>query len=276
MSAAFGARLSAVVAERGPLCVGIDPHRELLLSWGLTDDVDGLRRFTDAVVDALAGSVAVLKPQSAFYERHGSRGLAVLEDAVAAARSAGALVLLDAKRGDIGSTMAGYAAVLEPGHPLHVDALTVSPYLGPDSLQPAVDAAQRHGGGLYVLARTSNPDAGTFQHAVAEGRSVAQAVVDTVGRWNGPASRSWGAELGACGVVVGATLPELDVDLTGLGGSVLAPGLGAQGGTPEDLRRLFGDTQAVVPTVSRDVLAAGPDVPGLRSAAARWAHALQR
>ncbi len=270
----FGTRLAAAVADRGPLCVGIDPHRELLLSWGLTDDVEGLRRFTDTVVEALAGRVAVLKPQSAFYERHGSRGLAVLEQAVVAARSVGALVLLDAKRGDIGSTMAGYATVLDPAHPLHVDALTVSPYLGPDSLQPAVQAAQRHGGGLYVLARTSNPDAGTFQHARVGERTVAQAVVDTVGTWNGSADRGFSARTGSFGVVVGANLAGLDVDLTRLGGSVLAPGLGAQGGTPADLRRLFGDEQAVVPTVSRDVLGEGPDVAALRAAADRWASEL--
>ncbi|MGY1804046.1 orotidine-5'-phosphate decarboxylase [Blastococcus sp. SYSU D00922] len=265
MSASFGRRLSDAVAARGPLCVGIDPHAPLLAKWGLPDSPEGLARFTDAVVDALAGSVAVLKPQLAFYERHGSRGIAVLEDAVARARAAGALVLLDAKRGDIGSTMDAYGDYLRPEHPLHVDAMTVSPYLGPGSLQPAVDTARAHGGGLFVLARTSNPDAGTFQHALLGDRTVAQAVVDTVGGWNaedgGP---------GSFGVVVGATLPELDVDLDALRGPVLAPGLGAQGGSVADLRRLFGSGVAVVPTVSRDVLTAGPDLAALRAAADRW------
>jgi orotidine-5'-phosphate decarboxylase len=272
MSTPFGQRLADAVAARGPLCVGIDPHAPLLEKWGLTDDADGLARFTDTVVDALAGSVAVLKPQLAFYERHGSRGLAVLEAAVPRARAAGALVLLDAKRGDIGSTMDAYADYLRPDHPLAVDAMTVSPYLGPDSLQPAVDTARRHGGGLFVLARTSNPDAGTFQHALVGERSVAQSVVDTVGRWNAED----GGPAGSFGVVVGATLRELDVDLTGLGGPVLAPGLGAQGGSPADLRRLFGSGVTVVPTVSRDVLGAGPDPVALRSAADRWADELAR
>lgn len=265
MTAPFGERLADATAARGPLCVGIDPHAPLLEKWGLPDSPEGLARFTDAVVDALASTVAVLKPQLAFYERHGSRGIAVLEDAVVRAREAGALVLLDAKRGDIGSTMDAYADYLRPGHPLHVDAMTVSPYLGPGSLQPAVDTARAHGGGLFVLARTSNPDAATFQHAVLGDRTVAQAVVDTVGGWNaqdpGP---------GSLGVVVGATLAELDVDLAGLGGPVLAPGLGAQGGSVADLRRLFGTGLAVVPTVSRDVLAAGPDAGALRAAADRW------
>ncbi|MGY2081139.1 orotidine-5'-phosphate decarboxylase [Modestobacter sp. SYSU DS0657] len=282
----FGVRLAAAVAARGPLCVGVDPHRPLLLDWGVGDDVDGLRRFTDLVVDALAGHVAVLKPQMAFYERHGARGVAVLEEAVARAREAGTLVLLDAKRGDIGSTMDAYADYLRSDHPMQVDALTVSPYLGPESLQPAVGTARRFGGGLFVLARTSNPDAATFQSAVVGERSVAQTVVDTVGRWNAPdwlvgdpapdpaaladQQRRFGAFTGSFGVVVGATLSELDVDLTGLRGPVLAPGLGAQGGTVADLRRLFGADQAVVPTVSRDVLSAGPDAAALRAAADRW------
>jgi orotidine-5'-phosphate decarboxylase len=286
MRTPFGQRLADAVAARGPLCVGIDPHPPLLDKWGLSDDPDGLARFTDAVVDALAGSVAVLKPQLAFYERHGSRGLAVLEDAVVRARGAGALVLLDAKRGDIGSTMDAYADYLRPEHPLAVDAMTVSPFLGPGSLQPAVDTARLSGGGLFVLARTSNPDAGTFQHALVGERSVAQVVVDTVRGWNTPnwvvgdplpdiaaardlASR-FGPTTGSFGVVVGATLRDLDVDLDGLGGPILAPGLGAQGGSVADLRRLFGTGRVVVPTVSRDVLAAGPDPAALRAAADRW------
>ena len=275
----FGSRLAATVAARGPLCVGIDPHRPLLLAWGLTDDVDGLRRFTDTVVEALAGHVAVLKPQLAFYERHGARGVAVLEEAVPRMRAAGAQVLLDAKRGDIGSTMDAYAGYLRSDHPMQVDALTVSPFLGAGSLQPAVDTARREGGGLFVLARTSNAEGGTVQHAVTPGgRTVAQQVVDAVRGWNGPdgAADGWGDRLGSHGVVVGATLAELDVDLDGLGGPVLAPGLGAQGGSAADLRRLFGTGRAVVPTVSRDVLAAGPDPAALRAAADRWTAALAR
>ncbi|MCV2491470.1 orotidine-5'-phosphate decarboxylase [Geodermatophilus sp. YIM 151500] len=292
MTAPFGRRLSDAVLARGPLCVGIDPHPPLLDAWGLPDGPDGLARFTDAVVEALAGTVAVLKPQMAFYERHGSRGLVVLEDGVARARAAGALVLLDAKRGDIGSTMSAYADYLRPDHPLAVDALTVSPYLGTGALQSAVDTARQHGGGLFVLARTSNPDAGTLQHARVGDRSVAQAVVDAVRSWNTPGwvvgdplpdvaavrdvAGGWGPATGSFGVVVGATLAELDVDLDGLGGPVLAPGLGAQGGSPADLRRLFGDHRAVVPTVSRDVLAAGPDPAALRAAADRWTAELAR
>jgi orotidine-5'-phosphate decarboxylase len=282
----FGARLAAAVAERGPLCVGIDPHRSLLLEWGYRDDVDGLRHFTDAVVDALARRVAVLKPQMAFFERHGARGLLALEEAVARARAAGALVLLDGKRGDIGSTMDAYAEYLDVDHPMQVDALTVSPYLGPGSLEPAVVTARRFGGGLFVLARTSNPEGADVQLATDGRRSVAQAVVDAVAAWNAPdwlvgdpepdpaayaeQQGRWGWATGSFGVVVGATLPELDVDLDGLRGPILAPGLGAQGGSAADLRRLFGTGRAVVPSVSRDVLAAGPDRAALRAVVDRW------
>jgi orotidine-5'-phosphate decarboxylase len=290
MTPPFGERLAAAVAARGPLCVGIDPHAPLLEKWGLPDSPEGVARFTDAVVGALAGSVAVLKPQMAFYERHGARGVAVLEHAVAQARAMGALVLLDAKRGDIGSTMEAYADYLRSDHPLAVDALTVSPFLGPESLAPAVQTARQLRGGLFVLARTSNPDAGTLQSARVGERSAAQVVVDAVARWNAPdwlvgdpapdpaafadQQGRWGPFTGSFGVVVGATLPELDVDLDGLRGPVLAPGLGAQGGTVADLRRLFGSGRAVVPTVSRDVLAAGPDPTALRAAADRWTAAL--
>jgi orotidine-5'-phosphate decarboxylase len=286
----FGRRLAEAVTARGPLCVGIDPHRALLIDWGVGDDLDGLRRFTDLVVEALAGSVAVLKPQMAFFERPGARGLAVLEEAVARARAAGALVLLDGKRGDIGSTMAAYADYLRSDHPMQVDALTVSPFLGAGSLEPAVGTARRSGGGLFALARTSNAEGAEVQLARRDGRTVAQAVVDAVARWNTPdwlvgdpepdpaafadQQGRWGWATGSFGVVIGATLRELDVDLDGLRGPVLAPGLGAQGGSAADLRRLFGAGRAVVPTVSRDVLAAGPDPAALRAAADRWAAEL--
>jgi len=155
--APFGVRLAAAMAEHGPLCAGIDPHPALLAAWGLADDVAGLRIFALTVVDALGGRVAALKPQSALFERHGSRGVAVLEEVVAAAREVGTLTIVDAKRGDIGSTMAGYAeAYLADGSPLAGDALTVSPFLGAGSLAPAVELALE---GLY-LARRIGKDTG--------------------------------------------------------------------------------------------------------------------
>ena len=187
----FGARLRRAMDERGPLCVGVDPHAALLADWGLDDDVAGLERFSRTVVEALADRVAVLKPQSAFFERFGSRGVAVLERTVAEARAAGALVVMDAKRGDIGSTMAAYAdAYLDPASPLFSDALTVSPYLGFGSLRPAVDRARTHGCGLFVLALTSNPEGTEVQHAVgADGRAVAASVLAHLAAENGVGNR---------------------------------------------------------------------------------------
>lgn len=269
----FGARLRRAMDERGPLCVGIDPHASLLAGWGLNDDVEGLAAFSRTVVEALADRVAVLKPQSAFFERFGSRGIAVLEETVAAARQAGALVLMDAKRGDIGSTMAAYAATyLDPASPLFSDAVTVSPYLGFGSLRPAVDLARENGCGLFALALTSNPEGREVQHAVrADGRSVAATVLGHLKAENAEAASR--AELGSYGAVVGATLGDLSSYDLAIGGPLLAPGIGAQGATPADLPEVFGDAvRNVVPSVSRGVLRHGPDVAALREAALRCAE----
>lgn len=273
----FGARLRHAMDTRGPLCVGIDPHASLLAAWGLGDDVAGLERFTRAVVEALAGRVAVLKPQSAFFERFGSRGIAVLERAVTEARAAGALVLMDVKRGDIGSTMAAYAAAyLEEGAPLFSDAVTVSPYLGYEALRPALDLARANGAGVFVLARTSNPEGAELQTATTEGGApVAQAVLTHL------AAENRGAEpLGSFGAVVGATLAtsptgsaDLPEDSLDINGPLLAPGLGAQGATAADLPRVFGRSLGnVLPSVSRSVLRHGPTPAALRSAAERETH----
>lgn len=264
----FGARLRHAMDTRGQLCVGIDPHAALLTSWGLNDDVAGLERFTRTVVEALADRVAVLKPQSAFFERFGSKGIAVLERAVADARAAGALVLMDAKRGDIGSTMAAYAATfLDKDSPLFSDAVTVSPYLGFGSLRPALDAARISGAGVFVLALTSNPEGAEVQRATAaDGRSLAQVMLDHIA-----AENAGERPLGSVGAVVGATLGEAGADLD-VNGPLLAPGIGAQGATPAGLPALFGSAVGnVLPSVSRDVLRHGPDAAGLRDAAARFA-----
>lgn len=263
----FGTRLHRAVTERGPLCVGIDPHPALLARWGLDDDVEGLDRFTRTVVDALGDRVAVVKPQSAFFERFGSRGVAVLESTIRQLRNAGSLVLLDVKRGDIGSTVRAYAsAYLDPSSPMYVDAVTASPYLGVGSLAPMVELAAEHGGGVFVLALTSNPEGAAVQRArTADGRTVAQTVIDEISQLNK------GAEpLGSFGLVVGATIGDTGHDLSGVGGPLLAPGLGAQGAGAADLRTVFGSNlAAVLPSYSREVLSAGPDVTALRAAADR-------
>ena len=271
----FGARLTAAVDAFGPLCVGIDPHGPLLGAWDLADDADGLARFADACVDALAGRVALVKPQSAFFERHGSRGVAVLERLLADLRSAGTLSLLDVKRGDIGSTMQAYAeAYLLDGAPLAADAITCSPFLGAGSLRPALDLAREQGRGVFVLALTSNAEGPSVQHATgAAGRSVAADVVALA------AAENDGADLGSVGLVVGATVgtavADLDLDLAGSRAPLLAPGVGAQGAGPAELRAVFGAARSqVLASSSREVLGAGPSVPALAAAAERTRDAV--
>lgn len=262
----FGERLVAAGAERGRLCVGIDPHPHLLEAWGLSVDVEGLRTFTLRCVEAFAETAAVVKPQVAFFERFGSRGFAVLEEALAGLREQGCLSLADAKRGDIGSTMAGYAqAWLGEDSPLRSDAVTVSPYLGVGALSPVFDLAEDTGRGVFVLAATSNPEAVALQSLSVDGRSVAQRVVDELAQRNASAVGP-DTTVGALGVVVGATL-EAPPALDQLNGPVLLPGVGAQGATPADVRELTAAAPELgFANVSRAILSQGPNVSDLRKA----------
>lgn len=262
----FGERLVAAGAERGRLCVGIDPHPHLLEAWGLSVDVDGLRTFTLRCVEAFAETAAVVKPQVAFFERFGSRGFAVLEEALAGLREQGCLSLADAKRGDIGSTMAGYAqAWLGEDSPLRSDAVTVSPYLGVGALSPVFDLAEDTGRGVFVLAATSNPEAVALQSLSVDGRSVAQRVVDELAQRNASAAGPDNT-VGALGVVVGATV-EAPPALDQLNGPVLLPGVGAQGATPADVRQLTAAAPKLgFANVSRAILSQGPNASELRKA----------
>lgn len=257
----FGARLRVALDTHGPLCVGIDPHEALLRAWGLDASASGAREFGLRTVEAAAGRVGIVKPQVAFYERYGSAGFAALEDVMAAARTAGLLVIADAKRGDIGTTMDGYAAAwLVPGAPLECDAVTLSPYLGTDALHGALSTALEHDKGAFVLAATSNPEAAAGQQArIDEEETVAERVAHDV------AARNIGApgSLGSVGLVVGATVDRRAFGLTDIvlaGTPILAPGFGAQGAEPADLGRLFGYVASqVVASESRSVLSAGPE-----------------
>ena len=206
-SAGFGDRLYAAMRAYGPVCVGIDPHAGLLQEWGLDDDANGVREFSLRVIEALGGRVAAFKPQAAFFERHGSRGVAVLEEVIAACREVGTLCIVDAKRGDIGSTMDGYAeAFLSDSSPLAGDAVTLSPYLGVGSLTPALELARQTGRGVFVLALTSNPEGASVQHASGEdGTSVAGRVVSQLADFNSQCDQQ---HLGPAGIVVGATVGD--------------------------------------------------------------------
>ena len=269
----FGARLRDAMRSRGPLCVGIDPHPGLLDHWGLPHTAAGLETFALTCVEAFGGVAAAVKPQSAFFEVHGSAGVAVLERTLAGLREAGTLSILDAKRGDIGSTMAAYAAAyLTDGAPLRADAVTLSPYLGYGSLRPALDTAAGTGRGVFVLALTSNPEGGEVQHAVrTDGRNIGATMLAHL------AAENAGEEpLGSFGAVVGATLGDLSTYDLDINGPLLAPGIGAQGATAADLPGVFGAAaRNVVPNVSRGVLRHGPDAGALRAAAERFAEEIR-
>ena len=266
-TASFGARVTVAVARLGPLCAGIDPSGALLEAWGLSDDVKGLRSFCRTCVEAFGGVVPVIKPQVAFFERHGSAGMAELERLLVEAAEAGLLVLADAKRGDIDTTAAAYAeAWLGEGSTLAADAVTAHPYLGVAALSPLVAVAARTGRGVIVVTRSSNPEGRSLQEAVTRsGISVEDSILAEIAAWN----HSSDVPTGTVGAVIGATLERTGFPLGQLGGIILAPGLGAQGAQPHDLAARFeGCTPgSVLVSTSRGLLATGPDPTHLRRAA---------
>ena len=265
----FGRRLHDAIERTGRLCVGIDPTSKDLAAWGLPDDARGAARLAATIVEASAGRVPIVKPQSAYFERFGPDGIDALAQTIGLAHEAGLLVLLDAKRGDIGSTNAAYAeAYLRVGAPLAVDAITVSPIAGVGSLDPFVHVAREEGAGLFVLARTSNPEAHQLQTSRdQDGRTVAQNVLEWLRVQNGD------EEIGSFGCVFGATVEDSREWLDGLDAFVLAPGVGVQGATPDDLARRFPNGRLVLPTTSRAIAAAGPSVDAVAEAVASMAAA---
>jgi len=275
----FASKVARAVAATGPLCAGIDPSAGLLDEWGLPASADGVRTFGLRCIEAFAGEVPVVKPQVAFFERWGAKGIAALEDVLVAGRDAGLLVIADAKRGDIGSTMAAYASAwLDPSSPLAADAVTVAPYLGLGALQPALDLASTSGRGVIVVVRSSNPEGRSLQEARTQGTddTVGPAVEDMLLGEIAVCNHGGLATPGTVGAVIGATRAPSAFDLADLGGVILAPGLGAQGGTAEGAAALFSGCRpgSVLPSASRSILGAGPDVAGLRAAARAECQAL--
>jgi len=264
MGDGFLDRVTAAVAAHGPLCAGIDPSAALLADWGLTDDIAGLRSFCQICVEAFAGAVAVIKPQVAFFERHGAAGLAELERLIAEAQSAGLVVIADAKRGDIDSTAAAYAeAWLSESSPLAADAVTAHAYLGLGALAPLVRRAGESGRGVLVVARSSNPEGRSLQLATtSEGSAVEDMVLGEIAALNA----SEDVPTGAVGAVIGATLSPSKFPLSQLGGIILAPGLGAQGAGPADVATRFAGCApgTVLPSSSRGLLRHGPDPATMR------------
>ena len=222
----FGLRLLQGFKSKGQLCVGIDPSLEQLNNWNLPQSAEGAREFAMAILDVAADEVALVKPQVAFFEQFGAQGFKVLADVLQEAAARKLMAIADAKRGDIGTTMNGYANAWLGNEAVFLcDALTVSPYLGTESLNEVVQIALQNKRGLFILAATSNPEASALQSAISDGRSIAKSVYDY-------ASTYTAGELGSVGIVYGATVDTstIGIDLTKPSNvPVLVPGFGSQG-----------------------------------------------
>lgn len=262
MRDAFALRMQAALTGSGPLCLGVDPHDEVLHAWGLPVSASGARELGMRAIDAAAGTVGFLKVQVSFFERFGAAGFSVLERLLAHSRAAGLITIADVKRGDIGSTMRAYAAAWLPaGAPLEADAITVHPYLGVESLHDTFRLAGDEGKGVFVLAATSNPEGRALQASALEGRTVSATVAHQVAAY--ASSEQLPAPWSACGLVIGATVDLADRGLTDVAAlplPILAPGFGRQGAAPADLPRRFGDARhRVIANESRSLLDAGPE-----------------
>ncbi|MFY1830490.1 orotidine-5'-phosphate decarboxylase [Myxococcus fulvus] len=273
----FAQRFARLADERSPFCLGVDPSRDLLTRWGLPDTAQGLSDFCERIADAAGDSVAVVKPQSAFFERHGPAGLQVLQTLMKRFQAAGSLALLDVKRGDIGSTMDSYAeSVFGPDSAYQADAATFTAYLGLGALVKTIERARVSGACAFLVVRSSNPEGTSLQKSKGEdGRTVAEALADGLRELNEKA----GPGVLPAGAVMGATLPDSDRGvIERLGGALLlTPGIGAQGAGFDDLKRLFAGREAqVIPTATRSVLEAGPDVASLRAAILRHVEPARR
>jgi orotidine-5'-phosphate decarboxylase len=271
----FATRFAIASEAHGPLVWGLDPSGALLDAWGIGDSPEGLDRFVDITVEAASGTVGLVKPQSAFFERHGWRGMRSLARLIDEARSAGLLVIVDAKRGDVGSTNDAYAkAFLGPGAAFEADALTVHPYLGLGAMAPFVQLAHESASCLLVVTRSSNPEGRTVQGAITDsGVTVEEALLAEIGRLNRALAPG---ELGPVGAVIGPTHLQPTLDLRGANALYLAPGVGAQGATPEDVAEVFAACpERVMPSASRSLLEAGPDPHHLRDNAANLAAAFR-
>lgn len=264
----FPQRFLELAEARSPFCLGIDPTPQLLKAWNLPHSAEGLATMCEIVATAAEDRLAIVKPQLAFFERFGSKGVRVVETLIDAFHERGTLVLVDGKRGDIGSTVEAYAqAYLGPASAFRADAMTTHAYLGFGSLKPLLTHAVNAGAGVFVVVRSSNVEGTALQTAVLkdDGRTVADSLADLITEFN---EETNGSEIGPVGAVVGATIEsELLPTLERLPKSlILAPGIGHQGATYEDLRKRFDRHAArAIPSSSRAVLDHGPDIEQLRS-----------
>lgn len=266
----FTERFAELARNRSPLCLGIDPSPELLDLWGLPDTPEGVRRFCSVVLEATDDLVTMIKPQIAFFERHGAVGLTELSAVAKQIRDRNSLCTIDAKRGDIANIMEGYSdAFFGVSGGILADAITLNPYLGYEVLQPVIQRARNAGNGVFIVVRSTNPGGRSPQNALLEdGRTVAEDLADEITNQN----TAFGESIGPVGAVLGATLPTDDASIVHRlpRSLILVPGLGAQGADMSDTVSKFGTARGrIVPTLSRGILRHGPDVTRLRDAILR-------
>lgn len=253
----FADRFRDGAAWRSPFCLGLDPSEDALKLWGLPNSPDGLKKFAESYVEWSSEIILIVKPQMAFFERFGSVGVAVLEETIRELRRRNVLVLIDAKRGDIGTTMFGYAeAYFNDASPLRADAVTANPFLGFESLTPLFEKAASANGHVFVVVASSNVEGIGIQNArMDNGRRTYQHLGDEIVSYN---ARRHGA--GAVGAVIGATRNDIDLRWLEDLGSILQlrPGIGAQGASIESLMHLA-NRRSFIPSFSRAIALAGPD-----------------
>ena len=268
----FGLRLSNSMAKYGPLCVGIDPHRQLLTDWGYNVDADGAEMFAMRMLQAANGRAAAVKFQMPMFERYGAKGFAALERVLYAARQMGMITIVDCLHGGLSTTISAIAdAYFKPGAPLLADAITLLPYYGARSLANLIDDALDNGRGVFIASLTSNEEGRSLQSAIRQrgeynGKTVAFGIASTAQKHN------IGIDgMGSVGLIVGATIgkwiKETGIDPAKFTGPILSPGFGWQGAEAEDLKTVFKGTRGnVLVTVSRSIASQGPDIADLAAA----------
>ncbi|WP_273760246.1 orotidine-5'-phosphate decarboxylase [Bartonella sp. ML70XJBT.G] len=246
----------------GPLCVGFDPSHKVLQSWSLSPDDRGLRDYCDILLTAVVGNAGIIKPQVAFFELYGVEGLRVLKELIENAREQGLLVIADAKRGDIGSTVEAYGqAWLGSNSAFKADAITANAFLGFDALIPMIKIAEETATTVFVVVQSSNPEGKDIRNARIGDQTVSVHLAQRICDYN---SQSLGKNhaVGPIGAVVGATLgSEAKETIEQLKNCLfLVPGIGAQGGTITQLTNQFPQKlwQNIIPSISRAITDAGP------------------
>ncbi len=268
MRSDFGLRLSSSMAQYGPLCVGIDPHRKNLTDWGYNVDAEGAELFSMRMLQAMRDRAAAVKFQEPMFERYGSKGIrGALERVLYAARQMGIITIVDCLHGGLSTTISAIAdAYFKPGAPLLADAITLLPYYGARSLRGLTNEALNNGRGVFIASLTSNQEGASMQTAIRQsgdfkGKTVAFGIASTAQKFNDDIDG-----MGSVGLIIGATIgqwiADSGVDPAKFTGPILSPGYGwRQGAEAKDLKTVFKGTKGnVLVTVSRFIAAHGPDI----------------